>query len=59
MVWRIIRVTDFEVKTNIDNIIKILEYELNKNSTDKTYDVKKVGIIKEVKKYIKKEKKIF
>lgn len=57
--WRIIRVTDFEVKTNIDNIIKILEYELNKNSTDNTYDVKKVGIIKEVKKYIKKEKKYF
>jgi len=52
--WSIIRVSEYEVKNNIDNVIMILE---NKLSNNKTVEKIKVGIISEIKKrYIKKER---
>lgn len=45
--WRVIRVTDFEVKNNIDNIIRILEYELNNTDyKNNKKNIKKIGILK-------------
>jgi len=54
--WTVIRVSDYEVKNNIDNIIKILEDKLFDN--DKIEKIQ-VGIVTEIseKKYIKKERK--
>jgi very-short-patch-repair endonuclease len=54
--WKVIRVTDFEIKNNIDNIIEILELYLNDKFKGQ---MKKVGIVKEVKKYIKKKRNEF
>lgn len=54
--WSVIRVSDYEVKHNIDNIIKILENKLFNNVKIEKI---KVGIVTEIseKKYIKKERK--
>lgn len=54
--WVVIRVSEQEVKNNIDNVINILEYHLNNKNDEYISEVKRVGIIKESKKYIKKER---
>jgi very-short-patch-repair endonuclease len=51
--WKVIRVTEFDVKNNIDNIIEILRVSLDEEFNG---EVKRVGFLKEVKKYSKKEK---
>ena len=52
--WGVIRITDFEIKNNIDNVFEILYDKLsdNKNVASNI----NVGILKENKKYIKKER---
>jgi very-short-patch-repair endonuclease len=54
--WMVIRVSEQEVKNNIDSVINILEYHLNNKNDKYISEVKRVGIIKESKKYIKKER---
>jgi very-short-patch-repair endonuclease/transposase len=54
--WMVIRVSEQEVKNNIDNVINILEYHLNNKNNEYISEVKRIGIIKESKKYIKKER---
>jgi len=49
----LIRVSENEVKNNIENVIEILKFKLTNN--DKVEKIK-VGIVYETKKYIKKER---
>jgi very-short-patch-repair endonuclease len=51
--WMVLRFSDKEIKTNIDNCFSISEKYLKEKFTP---SIKKVGIIEERKKYIKKER---
>lgn len=53
--WMVLRFSDKEIKTNIDNCVSILEEYLNKKVVP---SIRNVGLVEERKKYIKKERKI-
>jgi very-short-patch-repair endonuclease/transposase-like protein len=51
--WSVIRFSESEIKINIDNVFKVIEEKINNLNV---IEVLKVGILKEPKKYIKKER---
>lgn len=54
--WVIIRISENEVKNNIENCINIIQNTIINRETSNLSKLQKIGIFKEVKKYIKKER---
>ena len=51
--WGVVRITDFEIKNNIDKVFEVLSNKLS--NQDNQINIK-VGILRESKKYVKKER---